>query len=103
MSWLKASCALLVALAISAGAAAAPVVTPTGHHWRHAHRVGPLLGVGPGYDLYGPPGVYSPSYGYGGGEGPVITRGSGGVNSMSNDFGTSGVLGHSNGMPITGH
>jgi hypothetical protein len=35
------------------------------------------------------------------GGGALYGRESGGVNSMSNDFGTSGVLGHTNGMPAT--
>lgn len=106
MSRWKASGALLLALFLPTVAfAAQSAVHGRHHHHRHHHArwVGPGL-VGPGWDIYGP------SAGYGGGYyhdhgpfgGELYSRNSGGVNSMANDFGTSGVLGHANGMPATG-
>ncbi|GEM_PF-7013112 len=97
MSWLKLSGAVLAALFISTAAVAAQGAG----HFRHSHPHGRHLSVGPEYDLYGPappPAAYEPSSGYYPG-GQLYTRDSGGVNSLSNNFGTSGVLGHTNGMP----
>jgi len=75
----------------------------------HARRPVPALGVPLGVDngFIANPGP-EPTYGGGWvGTGQTFTRDSGGANSMSNDFGTSGVLGHTNGMPagtyIYGH
>ncbi len=104
MSSLKFSGALVAALLFSTAAFAAPPVFHVPHH-HHARLVGPGI-VGPNWDLYGssaaPAPVYEGSYGgFGGGE--LYGRESGGMNSMGNDFGTSGVLGHTNGMPVTGH
>jgi len=48
-------------------------------------------------------GGYGANHGGGAGTGQPFTRDSDCVNSMSNDFGTSGALGHVNGMPVTGH
>lgn len=103
MSRLRASVALLLALWLPAAALAAPIHA---RHHHHRHHHGRLVGVGPGWDLYGPSAGYE-GYdggysGYGSFGGQIYTRNSGGVNSMANDFGTSGVLGHTNGMPATG-
>ena len=98
MSRLRASVPLLLALWLPAAAVAAPSAVHARHHHRHHHDR--LLGVAPGLDLYGPSAGYDRGYGSFGGQ--LYTRNSGGVNSMANDFGTSGVLGHTNGMPATG-
>lgn len=101
MSGLRLGAALTAALLLSTPALAAHLAYIPRHH-HHAHLVGPGI-VGPNWDLYGPnvggpAPVYNGSYGaFGGGE--LYDRGSGGINAMSNDFGTSGVLGHTNGMP----
>jgi hypothetical protein len=99
MSRLMLSAALLTALLSPTASLAAPRAAHI-HHHPHAHIVGPGI-VGPNWDLYGSDGagsapVYGGSYGA---PGAFYGRESGGVNSMSNDFGTSGVLGHTNGMP----
>jgi hypothetical protein len=104
MSRLTLSAALLAALLLPTASFAAPRVAHIRQHG-HAHVVGPGI-VGPNWDLYGPDlsglapiysgGSYAPL-----GGGALYGRESGGVNSMSNDFGTSGVLGHTNGMPAT--
>lgn len=101
MSRLILSAALLAALLPSTASFAAPRVAHIRHH-SHAHIVGPGI-VGPNWDLYGSDGsALAPVYS-GGSYAPLggalYGRESGGVNSMSNDFGTSGVLGHTNGMP----
>ena len=107
MSYMKVSGALLVAFFLPTAAIAAQNTV----HGRHHHTrvieqgiVGPGI-AGPNWDLYGSPDVgVSSTYGYyGGAEGGLYGRESGGVNSISNDFGTSGVLGHTNGMPATSH
>jgi len=103
MSWLRLSVALMFALMLPTASIAAPHIRHHRHY--HARLVGPGIGVGPTWDLYGdnfgPPPVYEGPYA--GPVGELYGRESGGVNSMSNDFGTSGVLGHANGMPVTGH
>ena len=105
MSRLRTSVALLLALGLPAAALAAPSAVHAWHH-HHRHHHGRLVGVVPGWDLYGPSAGYEGYEGYEGGYsgygsfgGQLYTRNSGGVNSMANDFGTSGVLGHTNGMP----
>lgn len=107
MSRLILSAALLAALLLPTASFAAPRAGHIRHHG-HAHIVGPgIVGpgiVGPNWDLYGSDvgasaPVYNGSYAPLGGA--PYGRDSGGVNSMSNDFGTSGVLGHTNGMPAT--
>lgn len=76
-----------------------------GHHRRPGRLLGPGVGIVP-YDngLIDNGGLgYGATYGTGGiATGEIFTRNSGGVNSMNNNFGTSGVLGHTNGMPVTG-
>jgi len=98
MSWLKPSAVVLAAFIVSTAAIAAQGAGPV----RHRHPHGRHLSIAPDYDLYGPapPSGYEPNSGYYPG-GQIYTRNSGGVNSLSNDFGTSGVLGHTNGMPAT--
>ena len=103
MSWLKLSGALLIALILPTATVAAPSVAHSWHH-HHPRLVGPRIGVGPTWDLYGDGFVApGPPYTYDGPIGALHGPDSGGVNSVSNDFGTSGVLGHTNGMPVTGH
>ena len=102
MSRLTLSAALFAALLLPTASLAAPRAGHIRHH-HHAHIVGPGI-VGPNWDLYGPD-VGAPAPVYNGSYAPLggalYGRDSGGVNSMSNDFGTSGVLGHTNGMPAT--
>ena len=105
MSRLRTSLALLVGLWLPAAALAVPRGVHA-RHYHHRHHHGRLVGVAPGWNLYGPSAGYE-GYdggysGYGSFGGQLYTRNSGGVNSMANDFGTSGVLGHTNGMPATG-
>jgi hypothetical protein len=100
MSRLTLSAALLAALLAPPASFAAPRGAHIRHH-HHAHILGSGI-VGPNWDLYGPEvggPVYDGSYVP---LGRLYGRESGGVNSMSNDFGTSGVLGHTNGMPAAG-
>lgn len=102
MSLMKLSGALLVAFLLPTAAIAAQSAVHSSRHHHHARVIGPGI-VGPSWDLYGSPNVGGgPVYDYfGGTQGELYGRESGGVNSMSNDFGTSGVLGHTNGMPAT--
>lgn len=107
MSRLTLSAALFVALLSPTASLAAPHVAHIQHH-SHAHIVGSGIS-GQNWDLYGSDlsglaplysGATSGVLGSGVlGSGALYSRESGGVNSMSNDFGTSGVLGHTNGMP----
>jgi hypothetical protein len=99
MSLMKAGGALLLALVLPLQAMAAPGAVHFRHHHHHHRLIGPGVGVSPETDIYGPAGGYAPTYGGYGGE--LYSPSSGGVNAMSNDFGTSGVLGHTNGMPAT--
>jgi hypothetical protein len=109
MSFRKLGGALVVAFFLPTAAVAAQNAAHGWHRHHHARVIGSgIVGpgiVGPNWDLYGSPDVgVGSAYGYyGGAEGALYGRDSGGVNSMSNDFGTSGVLGHTNGMPVTGH
>jgi len=66
---------------------------------RTKHLRGRLIGPGVGVVVApAPPPIYS---GFGPSGGNDFTIDNGHFNSMSNDFGTSGVLGHTNGMPAT--
>jgi hypothetical protein len=91
---------LFAALTVATAVAAQAPVRPSHPH----HR--PIFAPQAGVDDLGPSdaGGYGAAYGPGWvGQGPLITRQSGGVNSLGNDLGTSGALGHVNGMPVTGH
>jgi hypothetical protein len=65
--------------------------------WHHLHRqlIGPSVGV---VVAPAPPPV---EFGPSGGNDFTVDNGH--FNSMSNDFGTSGVLGHTNGTPAIFH
>jgi hypothetical protein len=67
------------------------------HHY-HSHS-GFSAGLAPGVAPNAPiPDQLEYGGSYGGGAG--FSHESGGINSQGNDFGTSGVLGHTNGMPV---
>lgn len=102
MSRLTLSAVLLAALLSPTASLAAPRAAHL-HHHSHAHIVGSGIS-GQNWDLYGSDlsglaPLYSGTASGVLGSGGLYSRESGGVNSMSNDFGTSGVLGHTNGMP----
>jgi hypothetical protein len=100
MSPLKTSCSVIAAISILAMSFSAEAAVQIKH--RHVSRGV----VGPAIEPYPPisSGDYGASYGAGAvGGGVGFSRDSGGVNSMSNDFGTSGVLGHTNGQPVWNH
>ena len=100
MSWMKTISLALIASLLPYAALAAPSAAHIHRHHHHPVFVNP----GPVWDLYAP--NWLPSYDYYGGPavgGELYSPDSGGVNSMSNDFGTSGSLGHTNGMPAIGH
>ena len=95
--------ALFGATVISAAASGPPVGGQLqAYHAHHARPSGflPPFGASP----Y-PSAVESSGGGaeYGGWSGPIVVPDPSGVNGMSRDFGTSGVLGHTNGLPVTGH
>lgn len=71
------------------------------YHAHPARSSGPFtpLGVSPYPNAIGSSGGAE----YGGWSGPIVVPDPSGVNGMSRDFGTSGVLGHTNGLPVTGH
>jgi hypothetical protein len=94
--------AALVALAFLSSSPSEGMSGVRHHHhgWRAAGFNGGLApGVAPNGPIIDQPG-YGATYSPGAGG---ISRESGGINSRSNDFGTSGVLGHTNGMPVGGH
>jgi hypothetical protein len=99
MSRLMTIGVLITGMLISAGCAAEAAV-----HAKHIHSrrfIPPNVGVPWDVDngFHANPGVGG-TYGAGPvGTGEMLKWDSGGVNSMSNDFGTSGTLGHTNGMP----
>jgi hypothetical protein len=99
MSLFKTACICLAALCASAASAGAAVRF---HHHHHQHLIG---APNPNFDPYSTLTGESPAATYNGGiyQGEGISRSTGGVNSMSNDFGTSGVLGHTNGQPSLPH
>jgi hypothetical protein len=101
MSKLIISGVLSVALSISTAAFAAQAVV----HGAHLKgRLLPLPGVGINNNQLIDNGGYGASYGRGwAGTGQLAPMDSGILDSMRNDFGTSGTLGHTNGMPVTGH
>jgi hypothetical protein len=88
MSRLMAGGALIAALAVVSVQS-----TEAGVRVRHPHR----LLLAPGGVVVTP--NWPPDLGLGPSGGDFFTRDNGHFNSMSNDFGTSGVLGHTNGMP----
>jgi hypothetical protein len=66
-------------------------------HYHHSHSGlsgGLVPGVAPNAPI-----PDQPEYGGGYSGGAGFSHESGGINSQGNDFGTSGVLGHTNGMP----
>src|SRR5579863_943033 len=102
MPLFRVRCILALLCAIGAAGPADAVVRAHHHHQPH------LIGArpNPNYEPYPPltteaPGALDSSGG--GYQGEGFSRSTGGVNSMSNDFGTSGVLGHTNGMPSLPH
>jgi hypothetical protein len=101
MSGSKANLIYAVALClIAALAAPAEAMVSVRHHHHHYTR------GNPNFDPYAPLIMETPGASYNGGgvyTGEGFSRSSGGVNSMSNDFGTSGVLGHTNGQPSLPH
>jgi hypothetical protein len=102
MSLLKAS-SIFVALLCVAGATGSAGAVVRVHHYHHPHLSGAR--PNPNFEPYSPMTGEAPGGYYGGGldQGEGFSRSSGGVNSMSNDFGTSGVLGHTNGQPSLPH
>jgi hypothetical protein len=97
---LKISGVLLIALLVPTAAMAAVRVQTM-----QPHLAGPILG-GPGFGfstLVPTNGSPSPSSGSGNftPTGQIYGPNSGGSNSMNNNFGTSGLLGNSNGSPLT--
>jgi hypothetical protein len=101
MSKLIISGALIVAISISTTAFAAEAVV----HGAHLNgRFLLLPGVGINNNQLIGNGGYGATYAPGwAGTGQLAPRDSGVLDSMRNDFGTSGTLGHANGMPVTGH
>jgi hypothetical protein len=89
MSRLMASGALIAALLVFT--AFSPDAAVRARH--HPHR----LLFAPGVVVVTP--NWPADLGLGPSGGDFFTRDNGHFNSMSNDFGTSGVLGHTNGMP----
>jgi hypothetical protein len=99
MSLFKTACLFLAAL----GAAAAIESAGAAARFHHHHHV--IGAPNPNYNPYPSLTGESPGVTYSGGiyQGEGLSRSTGGVNSMSNDFGTSGVLGHTNGQPSLPH
>jgi hypothetical protein len=94
MSRLITSGVLIVAISVSTAAFADGPIIRGAHHG----RLLPPAGVGiTNNQLIDDGGRYWQ------GTGQVAPMDSGLLGSMRNDFGTSGTLGHSNGMPVTGH
>jgi hypothetical protein len=97
MSKLIISGVLTVAISVSTAAFAAGPIIRGVHHG----RLLPSAGVGiSNNQLMDNGGRYWQGEA---GTGQLAPMGSGLLDSMRNDFGTSGTLGHSNGMPVTGH
>jgi hypothetical protein len=92
---LKTSVAVAAALLIlSANLSEATVRVRHHHHSHSGFGNGLAPGVAPNAPIPDQP-EYGGAYGGGG----IYSHESGGINSQSNDFGTSGALGHTNGMP----
>jgi uncharacterized membrane protein len=103
MSLLKAGSILVIALCTAAASTGSGQAFVRGHHRHHTHFTGAR--PNPYFQPYSPMTEDAPGASYGGSvyQGEGFSRSTGGVNSMGNDFGTSGVLGHTNGMPSLPH
>jgi hypothetical protein len=99
MSLFKTACISLAALCVAVSAEPGGAAVRVHHH----HHV--FGAPNPNYNPYPSLTGESPGAAYNGEiyQGEGLSRSSGGVNSIGNDFGTSGVLGHTNGQPSLPH